>query len=389
MRQLHISLLVLFTLLLLPGCQGANETSLEPKNEEMHAPKKVWSTLLTPASEGSQRHLTGTIQAADAVSISFEVTGVVSNMYVDLGQSFQKGDVLAQLDTAVYELAVQQSQSSLGEANAAMLDARQTHDRNHTLRDKGLISQAALDSSIAALDIAEQRTQVAQSALDIAKENLADTELVAPYSGRVSARSAEPSQQVTPGATVLSIQGNAKLEVNAAIPEGLISKVSLFDQVSVIVPSLSTSKTYPATLTEIGAQASIANAFPITITFADNHAEFYPGMSAEIILSVNSVFNSDAYFVIPFSAFTTDKTGPFVYLIEETPNISAREGRAVAKKHYVDIVELKEASAIIKFVQLPLFSSDGPVRIVRTGLDFLRPNQAISIVETSTQIYNQ
>ncbi|MFB0912854.1 MAG: efflux RND transporter periplasmic adaptor subunit, partial [Glaciecola sp.] len=194
-------------------------------------------------SDGVKRHLTGTIQAADADYISFEVTGVISKMHVDLGQSFTKGDVLAELDNAVYLLAVQQSKSRLGEATAALVDSKQTFERNKSLRHQGLTSQASFDTALANFDIAEQRTEVAKSSLAIAQENLLDTVLVAPYSGRVSARFVEPSQQVTPGASVISIQGNANLEVTAAIPEGLISKVALLDHVSVIVPSLSASKT--------------------------------------------------------------------------------------------------------------------------------------------------
>ncbi len=415
MRFTQTMVLLLITLFILSACSGSNEDMQQSDATKSEPPKKVWTTKLVPASDGVKRHLTGTIQAADAVSISFEVTGVVSKMHVDLGHSFQKGDVLAELDKTLYKMAVQQNKSALGEASAALLDIKQTFERNQTLREQGLVSQAALDSALASFEIAKQRVEVAESSLNIANENLSDTTLVAPYSGRVSERFVEPSQQVSPGASVLSIQGNALLEVNAAIPEGLIGKVSLFDPVSVVLPSLSSSQAYAATLTEIGAQASIANAFPITITFNDNHTGFYPGMSAEIILSISGLFASDEYFEVPFSAFTTDKLGPYLYFIaaqqtsstssqsanEDTTNKETnkdtpisnkstnQEQNAIAKKHYIEIVELKPETAIIKFKQQPNIKQFTEVRIVKTGLDFIRPNQAISVVENSTQIYNQ
>jgi RND family efflux transporter MFP subunit len=410
MRFRQIAPFVVITIVMLSACSGSEGNMPQNDDTENQPPKKVWTTTLIAASDGVKRHLTGTIQAADAVSISFEVTGVISKMHVNLGQSFKKGDVLAELDNAVYLLSVQQSKSILGEATAALIDSKQTFERNKSLRQQGLISQASFDSALANFDIAEQRAEVAKSSLAIAKENLSDTVLIAPYSGRVSARFVEPSQQVSPGASVISIQGNSNLEVNAAIPEGLISKVALLDQVSVIVPSLSASKTYPATLTEIGAQASIANAFPITITLNDSHTGFYPGMSAEIILSVSSFFTSDHYFEVPFSAFTTDKTGAYLYFVaiqgapqinNKTPeNIANKdtpfqtkstnlEITAIAKKHYIEIVELKPETAIIRFIQQPDSALLAESRIVKTGLDFLRPEQVISVVETSTRIYNQ
>jgi len=429
MRFRQLVPLIVITIVMLSACSGSEENMLQSDDTKNQTPKKVWTTTLLAASDGVKRHLTGTIQAADAVSISFEVTGVISKMHVDLGQSFNKGDVLAELDNAVYLLAVQQNKSILGEATAALVDSKQTFERNKSLRQQGLISQASFDNALANFDIAEQRKEVAESSLAIAKENLSDTVLIAPYSGRVSARFVEPSQQVSPGNSVISIQGNANLEVNAAIPEGLISKVALLDQVKVIVPSLSASKTYPATLTEIGAQASIANAFPITITLNDNHIGFYPGMSAEIILSVSSLFTSDRYFEVPFSAFTTDKSGPYLYFVEmqgalqtdnktqeniankdtpispksinkdtpvntnkDTPvktKSANREVTAIAKKHYIEIIELKPDTVIIRFKQQPDSALLAESRIVKTGLDFLRPDQVISVVETSTRIYNQ
>lgn len=427
MRFIQTAVLLTITVFILSACSGSDEERLQNDATQSEPPKKVWTTKLVPASDGVQRHLTGTIQAADAVSISFAVTGVVSKMYVDLGQSFEKGDVLAELDKTLFKMAVQQNKSTLGEATAALHDFKQTFKRNQTLREQGLVSQAALDSASASFEIAKQRVEVAESSLNIANENLSDTTLKAPYSGRVSERFVEPSQQVTPAASVLSIQGNELLEISAAIPEGLISKVSLFDQVSVVLPSLSSSKIYAATLTEIGAQASIANAFPITITFNDNHAGFYPGMSAEIILSISSLFDGNEYFEVPFSAFTTDKLGPYLYFIgtqqpnstnsqninkninkdtpisrnikninkdinKDTPissNSAHQEQNGIAEKHYIEIIELKPETAIIKFKQQPNINPLSEARIVKTGLDFIRPNQAISVVETSTQIYNQ
>jgi hypothetical protein len=134
-------------------------------------------------------------------------------------------------------------------------------------------------------------------------------------------------------------------------------------------------------------------------------------MSAEIILSISGLFDSDEYFEVPFSAFTTDKLGPYLYFVatqqpsrtdsqnantetvnKDTPSYSKstnQEQSAIAEKHYIEIVELKPETAIIKFKQQPDINQLVEARIVKTGVDFIRPNQAISVVETSTQIYNQ
>jgi hypothetical protein len=194
----------------------------------------------------------------------------------------------------------------------------------------------------------------------------------------------EPSQQIVAGSPVLSIQGNAKLEVSAAIPEGLIGKVNLFDKVRVVVPSIDSKQTFPATLSEVGAQASVANAFPITVTFDENHQDFYPGMSAELILQVKSDYDNEALFDIPLSAFSTDGKESFIYLIKPTVN---QVNDLRVQKTFIDIMELKSDSAVIRIQDQPPLQAEQ--RIVRTGLDFLRDKQRVSVVETETRIYNQ
>jgi hypothetical protein len=102
-------------------------------------------------------------------------------------------------------------------------------------------------------------------------------------------------------------------------------------------------------------------------------------------LSVGSPFASSAYYEIPFSAFSTDKTGPFVFAIQ-----AAKSGSGyIAQKHYIDIAEFKQETVILKFKQDTPFDINPASRIVKTGLDFLRPDQSISVVETNTRIYNQ
>jgi len=335
-----------------------------------------------------ERHITGRLQAADTTSLSFEVNGVVNKVYVNLGESFSKGQLLAELDDQIFQLAVNQRSSQLAEAKAARVEAKQSLDRNLTLKQQNLVSQAVVDNAQAAFDIADQRVNSAISALNIDKENLSDTKLYAPYNGTVSARLIEPSQQINPQTSAFTIQGEANLEVAAAISESLIGRVELGERVTVKIPALDPQRIYMATLTELGTQASIANAFPITITFNQGYSNLRPGMSAEIILPIKEdpsqsleVLSTSAapLYAIPLSAIATDAKGQYVQIIKQTGQ------DYIASKVHFKVVQTLPESILARLD----IDHNTQHQVITAGLEFLQDGQKVKPLSSSQQIYNQ
>ena len=229
-RQLSI----LFFSALMLSCTDINSST----NANKSIPQVVKTEVLEVFSGSVERHITGRLQAAQSTSLSFEVGGVVTHVYVNLGQAFTKGDALAQIDPTLYKLAVEQQNGLLGEATAAAFESKQSLDRNLQLKQHNLVSQAIVDNSQAAYNIAIERVNSSSSGLAIAKQNLAHTTLYAPYNGTLAARLIEPNQQINTQMAVFTIQGNANLEVTAVVPESIIGRVSFSQQVEVVIPAL-------------------------------------------------------------------------------------------------------------------------------------------------------
>jgi hypothetical protein len=119
-------------------------------------------------------------------------------------------------------------------------------------------------------------------------------------------------------------------------------------------------------------------------------------MSAEVIMQIQSEFDVSDLYEVPFSAFTTDKDQPYIYLIKQDTSAEGIETDGQERAHYkvkrvnIDIKELKADTAIIKLLgEDTLIADEKTQRIVRTGINFLRDGQAVSIVENDTRIYNQ
>lgn len=378
--------MLLSTIAFLISC-GQNDSE---ESQYIERPRIVKTEIIKLFDGTIERHITGRLQAAENTTLSFEVNGVIKKVNMSLGESFTKGQLLAELDNKIYTLTAEQSLGLLGEASAAKFEARQALDRNLSLKKQKLVSQAVVDSAQATYNIADERVKSAQSALDIANKNLSDTKLYAPYDGTVSARLIEPSQQITTQTPIFTIQGKANLEVNAVVPESIIGRLALGKQVSVHIPALSDTYHYKAILTELGTQASVANAFPITITFDEAYSQLLPGMSAEIMLplkdsNINSeVSTSQQLYKIPLNAFATDAEGQYIQIVEKQ-----NKGYFV-RKHYIKIEQTISNAVLASLSDLPATAKiNDKVEVVTAGLTFIKDKQNVMPLNKTQQIYNQ
>lgn len=203
--------------------------------------------------------VTGTLAAEEEVVLGMKVAGRISDLTVDLGSVVKKGDIIARLDTTDFELRVRQSTAALEqarvrlglpptgtnedvaieqtapvrEARASMDGARARLDRANQLLQAGLMPKADADVTNSAykvteahyadaLDEARNRQGVLsqrKSELEIAKQQLADTILIAPISGAVRQRTVNAGQYVAAGAPMVAIVQMSPLRLRTDVPE--------------------------------------------------------------------------------------------------------------------------------------------------------------------------
>ncbi|WP_370678952.1 efflux RND transporter periplasmic adaptor subunit [Comamonas sp. GB3 AK4-5] len=161
----------------------------------------------------------GEVRARTESRLGFRVAGKLVQRLVDVGQSVQAGQLLAQLDGSDYALAAQAAQAQMAAATTQRDLAAADLARYQALKDKNFISGAELDRRSAAF-------KSAQAQLDQAKANAASqsnqsgyTRLVADVAGVVTAVEAEPGQVVAAGAPVVRIAQDGARDVVLAVPE--------------------------------------------------------------------------------------------------------------------------------------------------------------------------
>lgn len=125
--------------------------------------------------------------SADPVELSTRVSGVVEAVLVRPGQRVQKGALLLRLDRTVLQARLAEAEAEHARAEADEADAKRESERAQELFDRTVSSTTELEA--ATLRHARARAALAAAAArrTIARKDLSDTELRAPFAGTVKA----------------------------------------------------------------------------------------------------------------------------------------------------------------------------------------------------------
>ena len=201
------------------------------------------------AARGFERRLTvqGTLEAKNYANVASRADGNLDALWVDEGDAVVAGETaLFQIDPVSREnsltiakqnLAVAEASLKVAEASAKKTEAeahKATLDfaRYERLHKDGKVSdneyeaaevqnaqaKAGLAVAQAQVDLAERQVKQAEASLSIAQKNLADAKILAPISGVVSSRTAEPGEQMSVGRVVLRIDDLSVVEAAAFLP---------------------------------------------------------------------------------------------------------------------------------------------------------------------------
>jgi RND family efflux transporter MFP subunit len=352
--------------------------------------KTVIAVTPKPANQLEERTLSGVLHPVDESILSFEIPGVVEQVNVNLGDRFKKGQVLAAIDNKLFELAMRQQEGQLSEANARLTEAELDYNRKKQLATSGAISQADVDVAKARYQSLVDQVAVAQTRVAIAYEDLADTQLVAPYEGSVAVRHVEPSQQISPSTAIFTIQGSDALEVSVLVPESMISQIQTGDKVAVDVFINRKRQSLSGQVFERGNQAQRANAFPVTIALNQNinndseqSGALQSGMSAEVTFTSVAGNVPEGSLRAPLSSVAADNQNRhFVMALSASPNASPSAQSRLVKKVPVKVHEFGSDEVV--------FTPQSDIaQIVRTGVDFLRDGQTVSVSDEFPRTINQ
>src|SRR6202140_108865 len=305
---------------------------------------------------------TGTINAVITVQVGSQVSGVIAKLFVDFNSRVHKGDLIALIDPALFQGAVQQADADLNSAKANLLAARanlekakasmvQTkadYERASQLTRENITSQQQLDLAkanydsmnasvgAAAANVTQADAQVSQkvAALQVAQTNLNYTIIRSPIDGTVVARNVDVGQTVAASLqapTIFTIaQDLKKMLVYTKTDESDVGNIKPGKQVTFKVDAFP-KETFRGVVSQVRMNATTVQSvvtYDTIIEFANPQLNLFPGMTAYVTIPVDTVKNAVK---LPNTA------------LRYKPPMSAEEILAIYKQYGIDGGEQKQA----------------------------------------------
>ena len=222
---------------------------------------------------------TGTLNPVVNVQVGSQVSGNISKLFADFNSQVKSGQVVAQIDPALFQAAVTQAEGDLATAQAALFTKKNS-------------SQQDLDTATATLHQAEGNVKIKQGALDKAKADLDHCTITSPIDGVVISRNVDVGQTVAASlqAPVIFAIANdlSKMQIDSNVAEADIGAVNVDQDVDFTVDAFP-MRTFHGKVVQVrNAPITVQNVvtYDTVIGVSNPDLKLKPGMTANVSIIV-------------------------------------------------------------------------------------------------------
>lgn len=243
MRMAHNPFLfsVVATALLLAGCSGRpQDETPAPGVAGESGPRPAAAALTVTTTPVVRQELVRTVPATGSifpwqeVVIGPEVGGYrVAEVLVDVGSRVRAGQVLVRLSDDLLQADLASKQAALRSAEAALENAAAALRRGESVAKSGSLSQADLDRLRAEHVAAQARVETARAELDTSELRLRYAQVRASDSGTITSRTVSVGDIAQPGAEMLRMLRQDRVEWRAEVPEAQLSRIKTGQAVTI------------------------------------------------------------------------------------------------------------------------------------------------------------
>ena len=299
----------------------------------------------------------GTLETDKNIVVYPEIPGLLKTINVRVGQKVKQGQLMATLsDSGLID--------QLEQLELQLELAKTTYNRQSRLWDQKIGSE---------IQYLQAKTQFKSLEKSIAqmKDQVAKTNLIAPFDGIIDQIMADPGSNLAPGMTpVLRIINMDEMKVSAFIPELHLPNISANTRVVVNIPVL--RKSLDAKVSSVGNFINPNNrSFRIEIELKNQEGDLKPNMTAQ--LRVNDYINPTALMVASKNILEDQAGAHFVYTLEE---VSGKESVFKAVKTFVTIGKSSDN-------QTEILSGLQPGdRLVEDGIRLIEDQQLVNVTQS-------
>lgn len=315
-------------------------------------PMPVETSIVSQAPVLDRFLAVGSVEAGEAIIVVSEINAVVVNLPFREGAPVEQGAILAQLDDA-------QLQAAVDRTTALRDQARATYERVKSVVNQGAGSAQDLDDAGTSLKVAEANLALAQTLLSKAR-------ITAPFAGIVGSKRVSPGAYLKTGDAVTDLAQIATLKVIFSAPERFLSKLRRGARVAV------STTAYPGY--ELQGRIDVINpvldpatrSAQVIARVRNPGGKFRPGMSAEVSAVLGERVNA---LTVPTEAVFAEGNQTFVYVVKADSSVSRTA--VTLGTRLADVVEvvqgLEPGARVVRAGHQKLFDSARVIPIESEG----------------------
>ena len=262
----------------------------------------------------------GTINPVQTVDIGTQVSGTIKYIYADYNSKVKKGDLLAQIDPALFQAQVDKARSDLNAAKAnyqrskSMLEyEKKNYERYARLYTKNYVSKSEVDlaeanykSNLAEVNAMKAQINQASATLENNLTNLRYTKIISPVDGVVVSRSVDVGQTVaasfqTPTLFMVA-QDLTQMQIEVNVSEADIGRIKVGQDVTYTLDGYANEEFHGKVSQVRISPTTVSNVvtYTVIVDVTNEENKLIPGMTANVSVITNK---SENVIAVPVAAF--------------------------------------------------------------------------------------
>lgn len=296
MRQRTHQTIFLAGLVLLAACDDAARNA-PPRSWDAAAKVVTQHIELQPLVDEIQA--LGTARANESVDIKPRISSLVTRIAFEEGQMVNKGDLLIELENS--EIV-----AGFALAEASLSESRSLYQRSKELESTQAISESNLEGLFAQVKVDEANVEAARA-------KLRNTQVRAPFSGRVGLRRISPGSFVDTSTTITTLDDVRTMKLDFSVPETFLTAVA--EDMSIRAQSLVyPDRIFTGNVTSIDTRLDpVSRAVQVRALIPNDDGALKPGM----FMTVDLQRDRGEVLLAPEQAIVPEGSQQFVYVVAD------------------------------------------------------------------------